>query len=686
MATFKEEALRLAEYGLAVFPLCERDKTPAVTTGFKAAMTDAEAIERAWTKRPECNIGIATGTPSNGIIVIDFDNHDVDGMDYLHDWESEHGELPETASAKSGSGGYHLYYRANTPIESSVNSEIAVDIRGDGGYIVAPPSIHPNGQPYAWENDPDDVQIARADENVLAFIRSVQSGKSKGKRFVLPDGDINKGERDNTLFKLAASLQSRGLSDDEIGMIVSGVNEAKCKPPLPGNDIVRIINSALLYGKGIKKQDADIEFITTKNGAIQSCTENCVRAMLADSDLNGRFYYDSMAHTRKVVLPLPWDDHQGEREIKDADYASLTAYLEHKYRIMNAKSKAIDAVVIIAEHDVRNPLCEWLESLVWDGTERVCTMLPVFLGSPANDYTAAVMRIVMLGAVARVYDPGCKFDYCMILTGRQGLGKSYFVGKMAHKTEWYNDNLSTIEGDAAIEKIRGKWIVELAELLATKRAKDVESIKSFITTQNDTIRPKYMRETENWPRRCIFIGTTNSNSFLVDNENRRFLPVPCGQNEPLMSMFDDGADAYFEQAWAEAVHIYKTEHPALVLDENMRTEAIKMQDSYREDDPRIGIIQNHLDEILAKGIEEFWQPYDLRWRVCAQELIDCLPDAYKKITARILVADVHNIMRNSVNDWCDYGEILGKGAKQRTVEYGIQRVYVPKMLKEVATT
>ena len=117
----------------------------------------------------------------------------------------------------------------------------------------------------------------------------------------------------------------------------------------------------------------------------------------------------------------------------------------------------------------------------------VIRMMEKMLGAAKNEYTTAVMKLFMMGAISRIYYPGCKFDYMLVLVGRQGGGKSSFLRFLALNDDWYNDNFSTLDSSHAVENLRGMWIVELAELQATKRAKDVETIKSFITSRVDTV-------------------------------------------------------------------------------------------------------------------------------------------------------------------------------------------------------
>lgn len=676
MSELSDAALSYAERGWAVFPLAERDKVPAVKGGFKVATDDAEQVSAAWGHRPQMNVGIATGTASGGLVVIDLDVDDMrgeDGIATLRAWESEHGELPETCTAVTGSGGLHLYYLCDRPVGCSVDNERGVDVRGDGGYVVAPPSTHPNGRRYEWEAPPEEG-VARADSNVYAFIRSVQGERPRGAKFSLPDA-IGAGARNDTLMRYAASMQARGEDDALILAACEAANRLKCKPPLPDADVAKIVESVTgRYEKGRRPESrAGVALMLKQNGQPQQTIENCCRVLDADPALAGRFYYDMRGYTRMVSGPVPWDDRGGERAVSEADYCGLAAYLEREHGLMS-KQKAVDAVVSTSMRNRRNVVAEWLDSLMWDGEERMGTLLPCFLGSDMSDYNVAVMRLFMLGAVARAYEPGTKFDYMPVLVGPQGIGKSMFLRRLGVRSDWYCDNLNTIEGDAAAEKLRGMWIVEMAELLATKRSRDVEAIKAFVTSTVDTIRPKYARETEQRPRGCVFAGTTNDASFLTDTTgNRRFLPVDCGVNEAPMSLFGPGAEGWFEQAWAEAAHVWKAERPTLVLDARLQAYAIERQEAFLEDDPRVGLIQRYLDARVKRELSKA-SPDLSRVRVCAQEIVDeALPEQYVTRGASSLatVNAVHKIMQTRIAGW------KRREGKALCGDYGVQRCYIP---------
>lgn len=250
--TLKESALYYAQIGFAVFPLRPKSKKPATENGFKAATTNQQQISEWWDRHPDSNIGIATGSVSGGLVVIDLDvdeDKGINGYETLKAWQREHGVLPDTAQSITGRGGYHLFYRDTAAWKSRIALYEGVDIRGEGGYIVAPPSIHPNGRRYEWEQDPELYDIASVDGRVTEFLApALESWKQQG--FQTPD-EIPEGARTSTLVKLVCSQQAKGLSDEAIRAAVRAENEAKCSPPLSDVELEKEVFPALArYQKG----------------------------------------------------------------------------------------------------------------------------------------------------------------------------------------------------------------------------------------------------------------------------------------------------------------------------------------------------------------------------------------------------------------------------------------------------
>lgn len=258
MTTLAEWAEYYAGLGIPVFPLNPRSKQPATTHGCKDATTELDKVRGYWTVQPDLNIGLATG---NGFFVVDLDvdeDKGVNGYELLRDWERETGKkLPETWTAITGRGGYHLFYRDNSTVRNSVGVRDGVDVRGEGGYIVAPPSVHPNGRRYEWETAPEDMPAAQANGAVFDFI--LPPAPEKKASFSLPDS-IPEGERTQTLFRLVSSLQAKGLSDEAIRAAVRAQNEACCQPPLTEKELEQEVFPAIgRYEKGTAPYAADIQ-------------------------------------------------------------------------------------------------------------------------------------------------------------------------------------------------------------------------------------------------------------------------------------------------------------------------------------------------------------------------------------------------------------------------------------------
>lgn len=249
-------AVWYVEHNFGVFPLVPHGKKPNCPHGLNDWTDNPANVVDWWRKHPNDNVGIACGTPSGGLLVLDFDvdeEKDKDGLATLYEWEKAHGELPETAVAITGRGGMHYLYRTDrTNIHPSVNTDLSVDIRSDGSYIVAPPSIHENGRKYEWQDSPKDTAIATANGAVYDFLDFIQRNgghdeiKKENGKFRLPDV-IKEGTRDDTLFKYASHLRGVGRSDEEIMNAVAGVNAMRCRPPMDPSDVERIVRSACRY-------------------------------------------------------------------------------------------------------------------------------------------------------------------------------------------------------------------------------------------------------------------------------------------------------------------------------------------------------------------------------------------------------------------------------------------------------
>ena len=251
----KETALKYADMGLAVFPLIPKEKKPLTENGFKNATTDPGKIEEWWTIHPDANIGIATGEMSGGLVVIDMDidkEKDKDGYHSFLEWcKANFLVLPDSWMSITGRGGYHLMFKSSFPVPSKIGWIEDVDIRANGGYIVAPPSIHPNGNRYEWEQDPADYELITTDDTDVEFIMNsvLASNKTNTEPLKVPD-EIPEGHRDEMMFKLACKYQAMGMSDSEMFAALTVANKERCKPPLSDKEIKQKLKQAQKYAKG----------------------------------------------------------------------------------------------------------------------------------------------------------------------------------------------------------------------------------------------------------------------------------------------------------------------------------------------------------------------------------------------------------------------------------------------------
>jgi hypothetical protein len=247
--TMLNAALNYAEHGLAVFPLEAQGKKPITKHGLKDASTDPDKIREMFAAHPYSNIGMACGSQSGGIIVVDIDvdeEKDKNGNDSLKEWEHEHGALPDTAMTLTGRGGNHYLYRSAGDTKSRIACKEGIDIRADGGYIVLPPSIHPNGAQYAWEYELTDFGIVNANQSVIDLMNE---GVEPGKEFKVPD-KIEPGSRNDIIYKLACSMQARGNGDKAILAAAKAENLERCDPPLDDEEVEKTVSSALRKPKG----------------------------------------------------------------------------------------------------------------------------------------------------------------------------------------------------------------------------------------------------------------------------------------------------------------------------------------------------------------------------------------------------------------------------------------------------
>lgn len=332
----------------------------------------------------------------------------------------------------------------------------------------------------------------------------------------------------------------------------------------------------------------------TRQGRFQDDVRNWDLILEHDPVFN-LLYFNVLTMSPEVSGHLPWRKVTPLHRTFDAvDMAKMRFYVEREYNFRPAK-EFLDALVISKAGDRRiSPVHDYLEQLVWDGVERVETCLP---GAADTRYNRLVARKILTAAVARVYQPGIKWDHTLVLQGGEGLGKSTWVERMAHvglpERRTYHYTLGRISDKDTLLAMHMSWIVVSDEGHSLRKA-DNDALKEFLTRNNDVFRMPYDRDTVVHPRQCVIWSTTNDDVFLRRQEgNRRFLMVRCLERFDIDAMTPD----YVDQLWAEAVHMYKNGERLYLTDEESHLAELE-RDPFLEEDTTAGVLEEFLNTLV----------------------------------------------------------------------------------------
>ena len=339
-----------------------------------------------------------------------------------------------------------------------------------------------------------------------------------------------------------------------------------------------------------------------KSGHVKNTLHNLTIILENDPNLKG-VVFNQLLDGMEIKGEVPWN--HPSKFWRDADDAQLISYVDTHYGTFSARNYDI-AVTKVADDRAYHPIREFIESLPeWDKVPRVDTLLMDYLGAGDTAYVRAVTRKTLCAAISRVLRPGCKFDSMLVLNGPQGVGKSTLIAKLAG--EWFSDslNLGDTKDKTAAEKLQGYWILEIGELAGLKKA-EVETLRSFLSRQNDIYRAAFGKRATPHLRQCVFFGTTNAESgYLRDTTgNRRFWPVKTPGNGKKQSW--NLTHEEILQIWAEAL-VYVRQGEKLYLSAEMDALAKDEQREAMESDEREGLVREYLDTLLP----ERWAEMDL---------------------------------------------------------------------------
>ena len=517
-----------------------------------------------------------------------------------------------------------------------------------------------DGDVFAYSNhstDPAGGQLC----NAFDLVRLHKFGH-------LDDGKEDKSGKDRPSYGAMATFASE---DQSVSLTLANDTRAR---------------AVLDFEADLPEDDTDdswkAKLVRTENGDVKPLITNAVLILENEPALQG-IRYNELSNGIEVKGKLPWP--RPDKYWRDADDAQLYTWVADRYGVQFPESRFNKALTTVRDKRRFNPLREYVQQLPeWDGVPRADTLLIDYLGAPDTEYTRAVTRKTLIGAVQRVLQPGCKFDTVLVLDGKPGIGKSTLLRKLGGK--WFSDSLSLADtrDKTAAEKLQGVWIMEIGEMQGTRKA-DVDIMKGFISRQVDEYRAAYGRVVEHHPRTCIICGTTNSTTgFLRDTTgNRRFWPVPVNGGGRL-SVWDMTEDTR-AQIWAETM-ILVAEGETSYLDAAMELEAAKMQREAIEYDAREGEVIDYLETLLPAD----WYSWDMAKRVDffqQRDVLDVKVDCTMrrtKVCAREIFCECWGRPKNAWKrqDGYDIAGIMARipgwektGREARVPGYGHQRVY-----------
>jgi hypothetical protein len=556
-------------------------------------------------------------------------------------------DLNHSPTVRTGSGGLHIYLKlpqdwVGKKFRNEIEAYPGVEFKAVGRQVVAAGSKHPNGTVYAWCSDTD---LANRPEVTVELLKAIERKAPKRN-----GGQEDKVISRKDLEEYLSVIPAEDFSDNESWLKLAmacyhatdgeGIEEfvtwSLSDPQYAADEeVIRMrwasfsggggITAATLfktlgdYGRGdliqsdpaeaftepLSEDDKDFLdsiparvdneglFERNGNGVIKRTVANTMMAVRqlgikpVKNALKDEIHIEGNFDLLREVYPM------ASSAFDDSMLHGMRHSIHRNFNFEPGLNHVHEAMVTLSLENEFHPVRDYLNSLEWDGVERVSSFLTTFCGADSNAYTAKVGEILLKAAVARAFKPGTKFDTMVILEGIQGCGKSTMLKILGGI--WTLEGLPNrqdLNHKDVIQAIQGFWIVEVEEL-AIMRKSDVDSLKAFITRQTDKARFAYSREAKVYQRQCVFVGTTNDDEYLLDSTgNRRFLPISVGVIDLL------GLKASRDQLWAEAVALWKAKptEQSLMLPQSIWGDAAEQQEDRRVQDPIEFRIRDYLDE------------------------------------------------------------------------------------------
>lgn len=634
-------------------------KHPRTKQGFKEATDDPAQIKRWWSKWPTANIALATG---GGIAVFDIDG--AEGFAEFQAFVAQHGRVPETLTSQTGRG-VHLVFatRDGAPsVRSAARGK--VHVRGEGGYIILPPSNHISGRKYQWIKKvplatlPDSLRQwgqgyevsakiagwqgfdhlghlpahlsgSAKDINALASeaLKTVWSSSEQARLisalwaipvkscgydeylkigFALHSLDWERSDGTSIAFDIwdewckqsehynLAGLEEKWRSfgrsargEVTVASVYHLAREAGWTggAPDPGPKVVNGVNGTnghhtlpAAFGGQTPIFFPDV----TEDGAPKStCTNAAVAVMHMGISCRKDLFHEKMLVGGHLI-------NQWAGDMSDDVIQMIRKLIRARYGFDPKVENTRDACTQLCLEHQFDPVCDYLDSLAWDGTPRLDRWLSTYMGAPDTDLNRAIGNLTLIAAVRRAYEPGTKFDQIVVLEGVEGKGKSTAIEILAGRDNFSDQKILGLSDKEQQEAMCGIWLYEIAELTGMRRA-DTDHVKAFASRTVDRARPAYGRFRVDRPRRAICFATTNDDEYLKsETGNRRFWPVVTAHID-LAGLARDR-----DQLWAEAA-MREARGDSTKLPERLWKQAGEEQRHRKEVDAWLDPISNYLN-------------------------------------------------------------------------------------------
>lgn len=617
----------------AYFPLIPGTKEPAVKWG------QVKLFEYS----PHGNYGIVL-TETDLIIDADPRNYP-EGRNVLEELLSAY-SLPQTRIVKTPRGGFHFYFKKPPDFKVGKNQDefpgidfLSKDhfVVGPGTYTIASANSAEGTYQLIVDMPPAELPV-----DLLTVLKpppvAVLEGSAESLLMLnqyiaeckVADPAIQGKFGNNTTLALAHRGRDLGLPLETVYRVMRDHWNYRCVPEWKEPELLKVVTNAYTYARGAAGQSspeaafmnfaptsapdapkdnvARIEVfqedlvvkglhmtqlsIDPKTGKILDTFANVVFILRQDPAWRGRLKYNEFSGALEFASRPHWREQKLNEglDMSKRDLACMRAWFSTAGHVrMEVTEGNLEAACMTAATPY-HPVKDWLEDLKWDGKPRLDRLLIDTAGVEDNIYTRGVSRCLLIAAVKRIYEPGCKHDYVPVLESRQGTKKSTWVATLGGP--WYSAN-ELVRGDKdTYQNMRGRWFVELPEINATFNKADFNWLKGIITNATDVYRQSYGRTSVSVPRESVFVATINPSAtceYLKDDENRRYWPVRTGQLDI------EGLKRDREQYFAEAVHRYKQGEQSWLNDAEAEIATIE-QDMRKEHHPWVTMLKPWADE------------------------------------------------------------------------------------------